>query len=125
MRAILLAVIALVLFATFAAAGTAAGRAPGEAALSPSQAAFLKAESRRIEDNFVARVAAIARTEPERVRRALPDERRITVAVPRLIAALERDLGAPLSDEQKAAIFEADAYRRDSLARIREGASLR
>jgi predicted pyridoxine 5'-phosphate oxidase superfamily flavin-nucleotide-binding protein len=91
-------------------------------ALSPSQAAFLKAESRRIEDQFVARVARIVGIDAEQVRVAMPDERRITAAVSRLVAALEHDLGRALSDQQKAAIHAADAERRAALARVREGA---
>lgn len=95
------------------------------AALSPAQAAFLRAESKRIEDNFVARVAAIVAVSPDRVRRAMPDERRITSTVARLISALEQDLGAPLGDGQRAAIKDADQARLGALARVREGASRR
>ncbi|HRQ58516.1 MAG TPA: hypothetical protein PLN31_13960 [Azoarcus taiwanensis] len=93
--------------------------------LSPSQAAFLKAENRRIEDYFVLQVSRIVGIQPEQVRRAMPDERRITVAVSRLISALEMDLGRPLTDEQTAAIIAADEERRAALVRVREGAVLR
>lgn len=93
--------------------------------LSPSQAAFLKAENKRIEDYFVSRVANIVQVSPERVRQAMPDERRITVTVSRLMAVLERDLGQGLSDAQRAAIMAADDERRQALARVREGASRR
>jgi len=117
--------LALGLILLFTTTNPALAQGQGQASLSPSQAAFLKAESRRIEDTFVARVAVIVRTQPERVQQAMPDERRITVAASRLIAALERDLGVSLTDEQKAAILEADAYRKQSLARVREGASQR
>lgn len=115
------AAVALSLAATTAIAQPR-GQAPG---LSPSQAAFLKAESRRIDDQFVARVARIVGIHPDRVRAAMPDERRITAAVSRLVAALERDLGQPLSAEQTAAIDAADAERRAALARVREGAGQR
>lgn len=93
--------------------------------LSPSQAAFLKAENRRIEDYFVLKVSRIVGIQPEQVRRAMPDERRITVAVSRLISALEMDLGRPLTEEQTAAIIAADEERRAALVRVREGAALR
>jgi len=93
--------------------------------LSPSQAAFLQAENKRIEDSFVSRVARIVGISAEQVRRAMPDERRITVAVSRLVAALEMDLGQALSDEQKALILEADEERRAALVRVRQGASRR
>lgn len=125
MRRTLRNAFALGLFLLFASAAQVLAQGAGQPSLSPSQAAFLKAESRRIEDTFIARVAVIVRTQPERVRQAMPDERRITVAVSRLIAALERDLGVSLTDAQKAAILEADDYRKQSLARVREGASLR
>ena len=93
--------------------------------LSPSQAAFLRAENRRIEDYFVSQVARAVGVDPERVRRAMPDEGRITVTVSRLIPMLEQDLGAPLSEEQRAAILRADEERRAALARVREGAARR
>ncbi len=110
--------------ALFALPAPAQPGAPG-GALSPSQAAYMQAENRRIEDWFVANVARIAETTPERVRRAMPDERRITVAVSRLITALEMDLGRPLSEEQKTAIVAADDERKQALVRVREGARLR
>lgn len=93
--------------------------------LSPSQAAFVQAESRRIEDYFVRQVAHIVDIEPARVRRAMPDERRITVAVSRLIAALELDLGQPLGEAQIDAIVAADRARLAALQRLREGAAAR
>lgn len=93
--------------------------------LSPSQAAFLQAENKRIEDYFVSQVASIVGISAERVRRAMPDERRITVAVSRLIAALEMDLGQALSDEQTSLILQADEERRAALVRVRQGASRR
>ncbi|MGL1835013.1 hypothetical protein ACKVEX_15595 [Rhodocyclaceae bacterium SMB388] len=117
-----------VLFAALAFCAIAAplqAQPTGQGALSPSQAAFVRAENKRVEDYFVARVARIVAVRPEQVRRAMPDERRITVAVSRLIAALEMDLGRPLSPEQQALIREADEDRLAALARIRGGASQR
>jgi hypothetical protein len=95
----------------------------GQPSVSPAQAAFLAAASRRIEDHFVSEVARIAGTSPSRVRKAMPDERRITSAASRLISALEVDLGAPLSAEQQAAIVDADQARKLSLAKAREAAA--
>lgn len=91
--------------------------------MNPAQAAFLAAASRRIEDHFVSEVARITGTSPARVRRAMPDERRITSAASRLISALEVDLGAPLSTEQQSEIVEADHARKLSLAKAREAAA--
>lgn len=92
-------------------------------AMNPAQAAFLSAASRRIEDHFVSEVARIAGITPQRVRKAMPDERRITSAASRLISALEVDLGAPLSADQQAAILEADQARKLSLGKARETAA--
>jgi hypothetical protein len=119
------AIVAAVLALPGAAAPALAQPRGQPPVLSPSQAAFLKAESRRIEDQFVERVARIVGVDPAQVRAAMPEERRITVAVSRLVDALERDLGRALSDEQKAAIHAADEARRAALARVREGAAQR
>lgn len=90
--------------------------------LNPAQTAFLTAASRRIEDHFVSEVARITGTSAARVRKAMPDERRITATAARLISALEVDLGAPLSAEQQAAIHEADQSRKQSIMLAREAA---
>lgn len=99
--------------------------AQGPLTLNPAQAAYLTAESRRIEDRFVAQVAAIAGTSAERVRAAMPDERRITTTVSRLVMALEQDLGRPLDASQRAAIFDADEARKNANIAAREGAARR
>lgn len=114
---------ALSVLATLATPVGAQPATPG--LLSPSQAAFLQAENKRIEDYFVTNVARLVGISDERVRRSMPDERRITVAVERLIAALEMDLGQALSEEQKALIRTADEARRAALVRVRQGASQR
>jgi hypothetical protein len=94
-------------------------------ALSPSQNAYLTAEQRRIEDYYVTRVARIAGVGESQVRAALPDEKRITATVARLLEVLEKHLGHPLSEGQRAEIMAVDAERRESLARVRAGASQR
>ena len=99
--------------------------AQGEALLSPAQAAFLRDQNQRIEDYFVAQVAQIVQLSPAQVRRALPDQRRITASVARLIAVLEHDLGMRLTPDQHAAILAADQQRLAALARVREGAAQR
>jgi hypothetical protein len=98
----------------------AAAQSATRNAMSPAETASLAAASRRIEDQFVAEVARITGTSPAQVRRAMPDERRITSAASRLISALELELGAPLSPEQQAAILDADQLRKQALAQARE-----
>lgn len=84
--------------------------------LTPAQAAYLRAESQRAQDRFVNRVAEISGAKRSTVRRAMPAPGRITDPVNRLVAALERSLEQPLSEEQKQQIAEADAaYQRERL----------
>lgn len=115
------AMVALMLLAP-PLAPTATAQSDGRVVVNPARTASLTAASRRIEDRFVADVAAIVGVTPARVRQAMPDERRITSAASRLISALEVDLGAPLSEAQRAAILEADQGRRLSLQKAREAA---
>ena len=118
------AVILLALLLTIPPAQPVVAQQPaGQPSMNPAQAAFLTAASRRIEDHFVSEVARITGTTPAHVRKAMPDERRITSAASRLISALEIDLGAPLSAEQQAEILEADQARKQSLAKAREAAA--
>lgn len=85
-----------------------------EAPLTPAQSAYLKAESQRAEDRFVARVAEITGARRSTVRRALPARGRLTDPVNRVVAALERSLEQPLSEEQRQQIGEAEtAYRKE------------
>ena len=105
------------------ASAQAPAPADGRAALNPARTASLNAATRRIEDRFVGDVASIVGATPARVRQAMPDERRITSAASRLISALEVDLGAPLSAEQRAAILDADQARKQSLQKAREAAA--
>lgn len=113
---VLLALVLLLPVAPFA-------RAQGDGVVvNPARSASLTAASRRIEDRFVADVAAIVGVSPARVRQAMPDERRITSAASRLISALEMDLGTPLSEAQRSAILEADQARKQSLQKAREAA---
>lgn len=117
-RAILLSLLALALQPVPAVVAQSAGRG----AMNPAETAFVAAASRRIEDHFVSEVARITGTTPKQVRKAMPDEHRITSTAMRLIAALEVELGAPLSAEQQAEILEADRMRKQALAQAREAA---
>ena len=91
-------------------------------AQTPAQAAFLKAETRRIEDQFVRRVMDITRLPDAQVRAAMPAEGRITDPAARVVAVIEQQRGQPLSDEQKQAIAQADEARRNALVAARAAA---
>lgn len=92
--------------------------------LTPVQAAYLMAETRRAEDLFVQRVMRITGMPEAQVRRAVPGER-ITDTGTRVIAALEQARGQPLPEDQAAAIRAADEDRKQMLARAREAAATR
>ncbi|MBL8476618.1 hypothetical protein [Methyloversatilis sp.] len=91
-------------------------------AQTPAQTAFLKAETRRIEDQFVRRIVDITRLPDAQVRSAMPAEGRITDPAARVVAAIEQQRGQPLSDAQKQAIAQADEERRSALVAARAAA---
>lgn len=109
--------VAIVLVGLAAGAALAqTSAAPPPAVLTPAQLAFVKAETKKANDLFVQRVVRITGATEAQVRRALPDEKRITDRTARLISALEHDLKRTLSEEQKAAILAAEDDRRQALA---------
>lgn len=83
--------------------------------LTPVQAAFVQAETRRIEEGFLQKVMSITGASREQVLRAIPAKGRLTDRLARIFSSLERDLKGPLSDEQKALIFAADGEDRKSV----------
>lgn len=89
--------------------------ARAEPPLSPSQAAFLKAELKRSEDTFVAELSRITGLPEAKVRKARPAKGRIVDPLARTMSALERELAQPLNDEQKAAIIAAEAVRKQTV----------
>lgn len=91
----------------------------------PAQAAFLRAESKKAVDRFVREVSAITGMSEDQIRKALPAEGRITDSGARVIAALEKQRGEPLSEEQRAGIVQADAEKKSAYFRARETARVK
>ncbi|HMV18044.1 MAG TPA: hypothetical protein PLN96_11955 [Zoogloea sp.] len=87
---------------------------PSTALLNPVQSAWLQAEHRKVEESFVQKVMGITGASREQVMRAIPARGRITDRLSRIYSALERDLGAPLSDEQKGLIYAAEGDRKQA-----------
>lgn len=79
--------------------------------LTPAQIAYVKTEARKADEAFVKDVAQIVDVRSSIVAKSLPERGRIADPVARLVAGLERSLGKPLTDEQKAAIQAADLAR--------------
>lgn len=83
--------------------------------LTPVQVAFIQAETRRIEEGFIQKVMSITGARRDQVLRAIPAKGRLTDRLARIFSSLERDLAAPLTDEQRALIFAADGERKQAL----------
>jgi len=93
----------------------AAAQAPKPVVLTPVQAAYLKTETKKANEAFIKQVAKTAGASEPQVRRALPDEKRITDRMARLVSALEQDLKRSLSEEEKATISAAEEARKKSI----------
>lgn len=93
-------------------------QAPPVAVLTPGQAAFMQAETRRIEEAFVQKVMNITGATREQVVRAIPAKGRLTDRLTRIYNSLERDLKTPLTDEQQGLIYAADGERKQALKEL-------
>lgn len=112
-----------ILLAAVSAAPVLAQSPGAQQALTPVQLAYLKAETKKANDSFVKQVAKTTGTTEAQVRRALPDEKRITDRLSRLISALEKDLKRPLTDEEKSSITAAEDERKKALAGLPQAAA--
>jgi hypothetical protein len=89
----------------------------------PVQAAFLKAETRKIDDHYLQRLADISSVPIADVKAAIPLEGRLTDEVARSVAALEKLRGEPMSAAQKQSVASAEKERRNALAAARSAAA--
>ncbi|MBL8473505.1 MAG: hypothetical protein KF778_08500 [Rhodocyclaceae bacterium] len=99
----------LIVLALSGAAGAA------EPVLTPSQVAYLRAETQKAQEKFVGKLVRITGLPQAKVREAIPAEGRITDPVARIVAAVEQKSGKPLSDEQKQAIAAAEHERQAAI----------
>jgi len=100
-------------------------QSPPAPVLTPIQVAFLQAETRRIEEAFVQKVMLITGASREQVLRAIPAKGRLTDRLPRIYNSLERDLKAPLTDEQQGRIYAAEGERKQALKELPAQAAAR
>ena len=91
---------------------------PPAPVLTPTQVAYLQAETRRIEEAFIQKVMLITGASREQVLRAIPAKGRLTDRLPRIYNSLERDLKAPLTDEQQGRIYAAEGERKQALKEL-------
>lgn len=109
------ALLALFLSLPLAPVSAAPPVPPTAAVLTPGQIAFMQAETRRIEEAFIQKVMSITGASHDQVVRAIPAKGRLTDRLTRIYNSLERDLKAPLTDEQQALIFAAEGERKQAL----------
>ena len=93
--------------------------------LTPPQAAYLKLQLQKAEDKMVAQISVATAVAGPVVRHSIPDRARITDPVARIIAALEKYLKRPLSEEQKAVIQQAEAEYQEAVRVARSSATNR
>jgi len=107
--------------------GLMLGAAPLQAAplLSPAGSAYMKAEQNRIDRQFATRAAQVAGVPESVVIKGMPQGPRITDTGRRVIQAIERHLGASLSDAQREQIQVADDERKSAISRARDEAARR
>lgn len=91
---------------------------PPAPVLTPTQVAYLQAETRRVEEAFVQKVMLITGASREQVLRAIPAKGRLTDRLSRIYNSLERDLKAPLTDEQQGRIYAAEGERKQALKEL-------
>ncbi len=92
-------------------------------ALTPAQMAWLKAEWRKADAQFAKDVVRITGATANQVARAVPPAQRIANPAANLIAKLERITGKSLSEEQKIAIYAAEAQRQTQVETARLSAA--
>lgn len=88
----------------------------------PTQAASLKAEVRKEEERYLRQLAKISQLTLERTRKAVPLDSRIADTAIRHIAALEKERGYPLTDEQKKQIGTEVQLHHQNIAAAKEAA---
>ena len=119
------AVLALFLSLPLAPASAAPPAPPTAAVLTPGQVAFMQAETRRIEEAFIQKVMSITGATHDQVVRAIPAKGRLTDRLARIYNSLERDLKAPLTDEQQGRIYAAEGERKQALKELPAQAAAR
>jgi len=93
-----------------------------EPALTPVQVAYLNAETRKANEQFVTRVAQITGSPASVVSKAMPPEGRIADPAVRVISTLEAQRKQVLPDDMKTEIAAAERDRRAAIAAAREAA---
>jgi len=91
----------------------------------PSQSAFLKGEIRHAQERFVEQAAAISGVPATRIRQWVPTDGRDDPPKVRVVPALERERGTPLTEEQRQKILKADQDRYDAIERAKKEALMK
>ena len=89
---------------------------------SPSQAAYLKGEIRRAQERFVEQAAAVSGVSADKIRQWVPTDGRDVPPKVRVVPALERERGKPMTDEERQKVLAADQARFDAIERAKRDA---
>jgi hypothetical protein len=89
---------------------------------SPSQAAYLKGEIRRAQERFVDQASVVSGVSADKIRQWVPTDGRDVPPKVRVIPALERERGKPMTDEERQKVLAADQARYDAIERAKRDA---
>lgn len=88
----------------------------------PTQAAFLKGEIRKAQERFVEQAAAISGISADKIREWVPTDGRDAPPRIRVVPALERERGKPMSEEERGRVLTADQERYNAIERAKQEA---
>lgn len=85
--------------------------------VSPTQAAYLKGEIKKAQQEYVAKVAAISGVARAKIKEWVAIDGRDVPPKLSLIPALQRERGKPFSDTEREQLLAADQERFDAIAK--------
>jgi hypothetical protein len=88
----------------------------------PTQAAYLKGEIRKAQEQFVARVAAISGVPDRKIREWVVTDGRDVPHKVNIVPALQRERSKPFTEEERAQILAADQERYDAIEKAKQAA---
>lgn len=88
----------------------------------PTQAAYLKGEIKKAQQEFVARIAAISGVPQAKIMEWVPTDGRDVPPKLNLVPALQRERGTPFTEDERQKILAADQEHFDAIAKAKQEA---
>ena len=88
----------------------------------PTQAAYLKGEIKKAQQEFVAKIAAISGVPRAKIMEWVPTDGRDVPPKLNLIPALQRERGKPFTDDERQKLLAADQEHFDAIAKAKQDA---